>query len=103
MPWSNAPVSARRRRLPRNWDKLRRAVLERDGYRCVAIRADTGKRCNAYATDCDHKEAMTDDDRMEAMQSLCKHHHDQKTAGEGGRANAQKRKKAAARHPGIIP
>ncbi|MGO2188209.1 MAG: hypothetical protein ACTH4Y_08175 [Microbacterium gubbeenense] len=46
---------------------------------------------------------MTDDDRMEAMQSLCKHHHDQKTAGEGGRANAQKRKKAAARHPGIIP
>ena len=31
------------------WAKLRRQVLERDGYRCTCIDPDTGERCTATA------------------------------------------------------
>lgn len=103
MAWSNKAVSERRKRLPRNWHQLRRQRLELDGYRCVAIRADTGERCEARATDVDHLIEMEDDHRLEALQSLCSHHHDAKTALAGGLAGAAKRKKPQPRHPGIIP
>ena len=103
MAWSNKAVSERRKRLPRNWTQLRRRRLEIDGYQCVAIRADTGERCSDRATDVDHLVEMSDDHRIEALQSLCSHHHDAKTAAAAGRASAQKRKKPQPRHPGVIP
>ena len=74
-----------------------------DNYECQAIRADTGQKCRERATDVDHKIELEDNHDIDQLQSLCAHHHRQKTSYAGGMIGAQKRKKAAPRHPGIIP
>lgn len=105
MAWTRGSKSPRAQRLPSNWPTLRRDTLARDGHRCTATSATTGQRCKARATDVDHiipdSEGGTDD--RSNLTSLCRWHHGQKTASEGGRAHARKRKKAPARHPGIMP
>lgn len=105
MAWS---TSNRKATLPRGWERTQRRILARDGYRCTAIRVDTGRRCNERATDVDHIvpnfEGGSEDDSN--LASLCPHHHKTKSSSEGGRAAsaARARRKAASRrrHPGII-
>lgn len=80
---------------------IRANVLKRDNYQCVWIREDTGMACRARATDVDHIDGP-DDHRHSNLQSLCSWHHDQKTAGQGGRATrASQRKREVKRHPGV--
>lgn len=101
--WQN---STRKARLPRNWNQVRNAILQRDGHRCQHIREDTGKPCNAYATDVDHilsnKEGGSD--KWSNLQALCPYHHSRKTATEGQRG--RNRRKAATitapDHPGLL-
>ena len=94
MPWGS--TSGRTAPLPPDWPARRRAALERDGYRCVKIRGDTGERCPDRATDVDHMGAP-DDHRLHMLQSLCAFHHARKTAAQGGRARP---KKVQPKHPG---
>lgn len=57
------------------------------------------------ATDVDHKVAMSDDHRIEALRSLCGHHHAQKSAREGAAAKAAKkasRLREPEGHPGRV-
>ena len=55
MPWS--ATSGRTSPLPPNWASIRRAVLERDGHRCIAMRGDTGEDKPDH---CAHIGLMTD-------------------------------------------
>jgi len=97
--WQQRPTD-RRATLPRNWTQLRLARFRLDGFRCTAIRADTGARCEAPATDCDHVGERLDH-RIENLRSLCSWHHKQVTAQQS--AQARKRKKPQKqKHPGII-
>lgn len=100
--------STRRARLPANWVSLRRQRLQMDDYRCQWPVAP-GVICGVLASDVDHREAMTDDHSLEALQSLCGPHHDAKSGSEGGRASgAQAKRKAALKyrpreqHPGYL-
>lgn len=101
---ANWAGSTRKSRLPDDWEKIRRVVLKRDGYRCKWIRTDTETRCNEHATHVDHIVQGADDDRPEALQSLCEWHHQQKSSAEGGLAASARRKAAKKRrHPGLLP
>lgn len=96
--------SDRRARLPDNWDQLRIQRLDIDGWRCT-WRLPSGKRCPRRATDVDHRVAMSDDHRIEALQSLCAHHHGKKSAREGNqarRALKQSRYREPEEHPGRL-
>ena len=104
MAWS---TSNRRARLPSNWEALRKQVLERDHYRCQWI--VNGKRCLAPATEVDHRKAMMDDNRPEALRSLCTTHHRRKSSQEGHEAKAAKKaeihskfRRREERHPGSL-
>lgn len=101
-------TSNRRQRLPANWEALRAQRLKIDGYRCTE-RLPGDIRCPAPASDVDHVIAMTDDHRLEALQSLCRVHHARKSGREGGQAWAAirgrmkaQRLRPAERHPGLI-
>lgn len=99
MAWEG---SDRRERLPDNWDSLRRERLRLDGFRCT-WRLASGRRCPRKATDVDHRVAMSDDHRLEALQSLCAHHHGKKTAREGYLAKKKRREsryRPREEHPG---
>ena len=84
--------SDRAKRLPPNWEALRRSVLERDGYRCVL--------CGAIAKDVDHIR-RGDDHHPHNLQSLCRPHHKAKTAAEGNAARWAGAKRTAEPHPGL--
>ena len=67
----------------RRWSAVRRAVFERDNYRCV----DCGR---AGKLECDHivpmqREPGQDPYDMNGLQSLCRSCHLEKTAGENRR------------------
>ena len=62
--------SWRRRPLPADWSRLRKACFVRDGYRCVYVLND-GSRCEGRDVECDHID--------ENLQSLCSYHHALKT------------------------
>jgi 5-methylcytosine-specific restriction protein A len=98
--------STRRDRLPSNWGAITLKVLTRDHHQCQHIREDTGLPCLAPANQADHIIAGTDDDRLEALQALCKWHHDRKSGREGGLASGRSRraKRDAAKplHPGLV-
>jgi 5-methylcytosine-specific restriction enzyme A len=81
-------TSTRREQLPPNWAALRRAVLERDGYRCQ--RRIGGRIHNAYANQADHIDRGAGD-HMANLQSLCDDCHRHKSAREGGEASAAAR------------
>lgn len=94
--------SNRKSRLPVDWPRLRKVVLERCGFRCEWT--DSGARCWAPATDVDHVEAG-DDHSLDNLQGLCGTHHLEKT-GREARAK-QLRFKSLARlpeekQPGVI-
>jgi 5-methylcytosine-specific restriction protein A len=88
--------SDRRARLPANWPRLRAKRLEIDGHRCT-WRLPSGKRCPRAATEVDHKVAMSDDHRIQALQSLCSDHHAKKTVQDARKGKAAK--KASRRRP----
>jgi 5-methylcytosine-specific restriction protein A len=99
--------SSRRRRLPKDWDKIRRRVLNRDQHQCRHIRHDTGKPCREYATEVDH--IMAGDDHSDRnLQALCEYHHGQKSGREGAEAKARERRKHDRRlrrtetHPALL-
>lgn len=76
---------------------------------CTWIREDTQRRCGERATDVDHGDLGPDNHSPKNLTSLCSWHHDQKTASQGGAANAAKKKKDKARGrwsreaiPGVI-
>lgn len=101
MTWEG---SNRRERLPDDWEMIRLVVLERDRWRCT-WRLPSGARCPRKATDVDHKRAMEDDNRPEALQSLCAHHHAKKSSVEGRMAKAKKRAmryRPPEEHPGRV-
>lgn len=92
--------SARTSPLPRDWKRIRAAVLERDGWRCTEVRGDTGRRCDARATDVDHM-GDPDDHRLCMLRSLCAHHHRRVTGRQGGGAVRKRAKVETPRHPGL--
>lgn len=93
----NWGTSTRRSRLPKDWKKIRRQVLDRD-VTCVLCRVRP-------ATIADHIHAMTDDHRLEALQGVCEPCHRQKTAREAAAARAAAarpgRRRPAEEHPGL--
>lgn len=76
--WEN---SDRHDRLPSDWAKRRRVVLERCGYRCEWDLGG-GVRCGERATDVDHIR-RGDDHSFANLRGLCSAHHARKSAGEG--------------------
>lgn len=94
---NNWHTSTRASRLPKDWAKRRKAVLERDVVCQICfVRA---------ATVADHIEPMTDNHELEALQGACEPCHRQKTAKEAAafRAAAPRptRKRPAEDHPGL--
>ena len=101
MPWSS---SNRKSRLPRDWGKRRRIVLERCGYQCERVRS-SGRRCTSRATDVDHI-IPGDDHSLSNLQGLCSWHHKEKTSRESQEAKAQIRaslKRPSEDNPGAVP
>lgn len=99
MSWEG---SDRRARLPSNWPAIRAQRLALDGHRCTWM--VDGQRCTAAATDVDHRDAKTDDHRIEALRSLCRDHHAAKSSAEGNAAQAAKRARLRLPeedHPGL--
>src|SRR5690606_40959600 len=84
MAWRTSP-------LPAGWSVLRRAVLERDGYRCTWFPGQSPRgseyrgcyghpyRCSNKATEVDHVHSNTDHS-MNNLRSICKEHHSSKTS-----------------------
>lgn len=100
MAWEG---SNRAQRLPSDWPRRRAAALTRDGYRCTRVRFDD-TRCPEPATDVDHIEPG-DDHRLSNLASLCRWHHQRKSASEGGRAAwliRPPKKRPSERHPGLL-
>lgn len=81
MAWEG---STRRSRLPKDWPRIRRRIIRRDGGQCTALHSD-GRRCDLPGTDVDHI-APGDDHRDENLRLLCAWHHRQKSSSEGGTA-----------------
>lgn len=102
----------RKQRFNPDWERTRRRILERDGYRCQWIVTDwrTGRthKCLAYANQVDHKvrDGVRDDDSPDNLWALCDWHHKQKTARESGMARVEKRKRREAEswysHPAFL-
>ncbi|GAA3018217.1 hypothetical protein Sfulv_55070 [Streptomyces fulvorobeus] len=95
MAWDG---STRRSRLPKNWPRIRRRIIRRDGGVCVALYS-TGARCELPGTDVDH--IVPGDDHTEAnLQLLCTWHHLRKSSTEG---NAARLRPSVHRPPSTHP
>ena len=92
--WSRDAVSPRRKRLPADWERRRRVVLERDKGVCQ-WRLGEGI-CGVPATDVDHI-VPNDDDSFLNLRALCRAHHMRKTGGEGNAARARLLREVKAR------
>lgn len=86
MAWEG---STRRQRLPKDWPRIRRRIIRRDGGVCTALYSDE-RRCELPGTDVDHI-IPGDDHRDVNLQLLCTWHHARKSSSEGGSAAAQTR------------
>lgn len=91
--------------LPKGWDRIRRRILKRDGWKCQWP-LDAGGRCGEPATDVDHKAGAAqgvDDHSDENLWALCSWHHARKTGREASAAAHAKppRARPAERHPGL--
>lgn len=73
-PWEG---STRKESLPVDWERQRRACLNRDGHRCTWM--ENGRRCPEPATDVDHIHDR-DDHRLQNLRSLCSPHHLKRTS-----------------------
>lgn len=86
--------SDRGRRLPRDWHRIRRLVLQNDGYRC--------RVCGGRASEVDHIR-RGDDHSLSNLRSLCKTCHGKKSSSEGNSRQKELkalRKRPVERHPG---
>lgn len=94
----NWDTSTRKSRLPADWEKRRKAVIERDVV-CQICFVRT-------AVIADHIEPMTDDHELEALQGACDPCHRVKTAKEAAAARAAKPRPTTLRgdepHPGVL-
>jgi 5-methylcytosine-specific restriction protein A len=99
MAWEG---STRKARLPRNWQALRKQVMERDDYRCTATLRD-GSRCAEAGSEVDHIEAMADVHTLDALQLLCSWHHAKKSSREGNAARLRPPplRRPSEAHPGL--
>lgn len=101
MAWEG---SDRKERLPDDWPERTRRVKDRDGWRCTKI-LPSGKRCprgrtSGHQIEVDHK-IPNDDHSLSNLQTLCDHHHAQKSAQEGLAAQRLPPvRKRTERHPG---
>ena len=95
IPWEG---SDRAKRLPSNWQALRRVVIERAGGRCEDT-SDGGRRCPERGTDVDHINPG-DDHRLENLQLMCNPHHLRKTQAENTRRKPRQNREPE-RHPGL--
>ena len=95
--------SNRKATLPPNWDTvIQPGILRRDQHKCQHVRADTYRKCGAFANQVDHINQERRHDHSPAnLQSLCEYHHRIKSSAEGGRAAADRHRAARRRHPGI--
>ncbi len=94
--WSG---SARRSTLPRQWQAIRRTVLDRDGHRCTWV--DDGRRCNRPANQVDHL-GDRDDHTLANLTSLCAWHHARKSSRQGNDARRRPtERRAPDPHPGL--
>lgn len=105
MAWSEHPTD-RKATLPPDWERRRRAVFQRDGWRCTYVDPDTG-RCRGPAEECDHVRSRDNHDPTN-LTSLCSYHHGKKSGGQGGAARAKKVRQSRQRfrrdegHPGSL-
>jgi 5-methylcytosine-specific restriction enzyme A len=76
---ASAPVVERTR--GRIWSRIRQRALERDKFLCVHCRAQ-GRVTMAQVVDHITPLSMGGRDNLENLQSLCKAHHDAKSARE---------------------
>ncbi|GGX27030.1 hypothetical protein GCM10010353_47860 [Streptomyces chryseus] len=83
MAWEG---STRRQRLPKDWPRIRRRIIRRDGGVCAARYSD-GRRCELPGTDVDHI-IPGDNHSATNLQLLCTWHHTHKSSSEGGTAAA---------------
>lgn len=99
----NAPRRSPKRRPGPGWQRLRVAILVRDGGRCTIL-ADDSSRCPEPATEVDHIRALADggDDSPQNLRAVCGWHHRRLTAIV---ANAHKprysKKRPEEKHPGL--
>ncbi|MFI9786832.1 HNH endonuclease [Kitasatospora sp. NPDC051984] len=79
--------------LPAHWPRLRRAVMNRDGWVCRHVRHDTGEICAEPARHCDHIVPASEggSDNPANLRALCDWHVLRKDAAAG-----RARKRAAA-------
>lgn len=83
----------RRETLPPDWPARRAMTFERDGYRCVHVREDTGTRCAETTNlECDHINDRGDHS-LENLRTLCRYHHAKRSGGQGGSAAAVRQRK----------
>lgn len=95
-PWDG---SDRKRRLPKNWPNIRRAVLSRDEGVCQGHGLSTDGRCRRVANQVDHIK-RGDDHGMRNLQALCAACHAVKSSREGGQSYTP-RDRPVPRHPGL--
>lgn len=90
--------SNRRKRLPKNWNSLRKTVLKRDPQ--CKLRYEG---CQSRSTEVDHVIAG-DDHRLTNLQGVCGFCHRLKSSAEGRKANQERRSlrlRPQEKHPGL--
>lgn len=92
---SNWHTSDRKKRLPANWEALRRQVGKRDGWLCQ-WRFSDGTYCGLPGNQIDHIIPSGSDDPSN-LRCLCKAHHAIKSSSEGGRASQEELRALKAR------
>lgn len=98
MAWAN---SDRRARLPRDWDRIRASILERDRWLCQLHY----EGCTRIAQEVDHIQAG-DNHHPTNLQAACTRCHATKSTREGAAARARiaaSRYRPPDPHPGLLP
>lgn len=101
------PGSWRRKPLPPGWQKIRAAVLDRDGHQCT-IMLTPSVRCPGRGVVADHIDQDGPQADMANLRSLCLAHDKVISSGQGGAGWAKIRRQVAAaktrpaeKHPGL--
>lgn len=100
----DAPRRTPRRRPGPGWARLRTAVLERDGHRCVIVSGDPEARCaetTNLAVDHIDPQAAGGCDHPQNLRTVCGWHHARITAAfSAKRKTRYTKKRAEEKHPG---